>query len=156
MKKNKKLKKVEIFTDGACRGNPGPGGWAAVLRYKETKREICGSEPYTTNNRMELTAVIEALKRLKEPCDVTIYTDSQYVQKGIVQWLPLWKKRNWKTTSKTSVKNIDLWKSLDTEIRRHNVTWNWIKGHSGIPENERCDELARRAIEEMEKKWHEA
>ncbi len=154
-KKQEFQKKVEIFTDGACQGNPGPGGWAAILKYKNVRKEIFGSEPFTTNNRMELTAVIEAFRALKEPCDVTICTDSQYVKKGIVEWLPRWKKRNWLTASKSRVKNIDLWKTLDAESRKHRVTWKWIPGHSGIPENERCDLLAKEAIRKMQRKWRE-
>ncbi len=152
-KKRNNYKKVEIFTDGACQGNPGPGGWAAILNYKNVKKELSGAEPFTTNNRMELTAVIEALKALKEPCNVTIYTDSQYVQKGISEWLPKWKQRGWLTSTKNKVKNVDLWKILDREASKHSVTWKWVRGHSGIPQNERCDHLAKMAIENMKKKW---
>ena len=153
MSGKKPHKEVEIFTDGACVGNPGPGGWAAILRYKNVVKEISGAEPYTTNNRMELTAVIEALKALKEPCKVTICTDSQYVQKGITEWLRRWKKRNWLSTSKAKVKNVDLWKALDREASKHQVTWKWVRGHSGVRENERCDRLAKEAIEKMKKEW---
>jgi len=149
----KSPKEVEIFTDGACQGNPGPGGWAAILRYGKVVKEISGAEPFTTNNRMELTAVIEALKTLKEPCKVTISMDSQYVKKGITEWLPKWKQRNWLTVSKAKVKNIDLWKALDTEASKHVVTWRWIKGHTGIPENEKCDFLAKDAIKKMKVQW---
>lgn len=149
MVNQRKRKLVEIFTDGACRGNPGPGGWAAILRYKESKKEIYGAEPFTTNNRMELTAVIQALKALKEPCEVVICTDSRYVQKGIREWLSLWKKRNWMASSGTKVKNIDLWKSLEKEAGRHNISWKWVKGHNGLLENERCDELAKEAINRL-------
>ncbi len=153
MSGKKPHKEVEIFTDGACVGNPGPGGWAAILRYKNVVKEISGAEPYTTNNRMELTAVIEALKALKEPCKVTICTDSQYVQKGITEWLRRWKERNWLSTSKAKVKNVDLWKALDREASKHQVTWKWVRGHSGVRENERCDRLAKEAIEKMKKEW---
>ncbi len=153
---DKYRKEVIIFTDGACQGNPGPGGWAAVLKYRNVRKEISGAEPFTTNNRMELTAVIEALRALKEPCDVTICTDSQYVQKGITDWLHKWKKRNWLTTTKSRVKNVDLWKTLDAETRKHRVNWKWIRGHSGISENERCDLLAREAIRKMQEKWDSA
>ncbi|HDM77014.1 MAG TPA: ribonuclease HI [Deltaproteobacteria bacterium] len=152
-KKRNNYKKVEIFTDGACQGNPGPGGWAAILKYKNVEKELSGAEPFTTNNRMELTAVIEALKALKEPCKVTICTDSQYVQKGISEWLPKWKQRKWLTSTKNKVKNVDLWKILDREASKHHVTWKWVRGHSGIPQNERCDYLAKMAIENMKKKW---
>lgn len=139
-------KEVEIFTDGACSGNPGPGGWGAILRYRGVEREIAGYSPGTTNNRMEMTAVLEALKVLKEPCQVTIYTDSQYLRDGITKWIIKWKENGWKTANKLPVKNRDLWEALDQAIQQHEVNWVWIKGHNAHPENERCDELARTAI----------
>jgi ribonuclease HI len=140
---------VEVFTDGACRGNPGPGGWGAVLRYKNKERELYGGEAHTTNNRMELTAAIEALKALKQPCEVEITTDSQYVKNGINQWIANWKKRGWKTSDKKPVKNIDLWQQLDALASQHNVKWHWVKGHSGHLENERADALANKGIDEI-------
>lgn len=136
--------RVEIFTDGACSGNPGPGGWGAILRHKDTEKELSGGERETTNNRMELTAVIEALKALKKECDITLYTDSRYVMDGVTKWLPNWKKNNWRTSNKKSeVKNIDLWQTLDSLLDRHQIQWIWVKGHAGHPENERVDTLAR-------------
>jgi ribonuclease HI len=148
---NNKL--VDIFTDGACSGNPGPGGWGAILRVeaKEGRREkeIYGGERDTTNNRMELTAVIEALKTLKRPVKARVHTDSQYVQKGISEWIHSWKKRGWRTASKQPVKNEDLWRVLDEEAARHHVEWIWVRGHAGHVENERADELARRGIESI-------
>ncbi len=143
------MKKVEIFTDGGCRGNPGQGGWGAILRYGEHEKELWGSAPETTNNRMELTAVIEALKALKEPVEVTIYTDSQYVKNGVTQWMPNWKRNGWTTASKQPVKNRDLWEALDRELQRHRVHWQWVKGHAGHPENERADALANKAMDEL-------
>jgi ribonuclease HI len=143
------LKQVEIFTDGACRGNPGPGGWGALLRYGEVERELYGGESETTNNRMELRAAIEALKALKEPCAVTLTTDSVYVRNGITQWLQGWKKKGWKTAGKKPVKNIDLWQALDEQNQRHQVDWHWVKGHSGHRENEIADQLANRGIDEL-------
>lgn len=140
-------KKVKIFTDGACSGNPGPGGWAAILRYKKTEREISGYSPETTNNKMEMTAVIEALRRLKEPCDVVIFTDSTYLKNGITTWIHGWKRNGWKTRDKAPVKNRELWEALDAESKKHRITWQWVQGHAGHPENERCDELARGEIE---------
>jgi ribonuclease HI len=140
---------VEVFTDGACRGNPGPGGWGVVLRYQNKEKELYGSEIHTTNNRMELTAAIEALDALKRPCEVVITTDSQYVKNGINQWITNWKKRGWKTADKKPVKNIDLWQRLDALVSRHDVKWHWVKGHSGHPENERADALANRGIDEL-------
>ena len=138
------MPRVEIFTDGACSGNPGPGGWGAILRYKDIEKELSGGEIETTNNRMELTAVIEALKALKTCCVISLYTDSKYVMDGVNQWLPNWKKNNWRTTNKKSeVKNIDLWQQLDELLIRHEILWNWVKGHNGHPENERVDKLAR-------------
>jgi len=140
------MKQIEIYTDGACSGNPGPGGWGALLRYKGTEKELSGGAAETTNNRMELQAVIEGLKALSQPCHVTVYSDSKYVLDGITKWLEGWKARNWKTAAKKPVKNVDLWQELDEEIVRHDITWKWVKGHSGHPENERADELARNGI----------
>ena len=138
---------VEIYTDGACSGNPGAGGWGAILRYGKTEKELSGAEAETTNNRMELTAVIEALKALTRDCDIVIHTDSRYVMDGVQSWLPNWKKNNWRTSNKKSaVKNIDLWQQLDELLSRHKIRWIWIKGHNGHPENERVDKLARDAI----------
>jgi len=145
---------VEIYTDGACRGNPGPGGWGAILRSGTHHRELKGAEPLTTNNRMELTAAIQALAALKRPCSVTLYTDSQYVRKGILEWMPQWKLRDWRTADKKPVKNVDLWKALEQEIARHRVEWHWVKGHAGIPGNEHADRLANEAIDEMRQKGH--
>jgi len=138
--------KVEIFTDGACSGNPGPGGWGAVLRYGDHEKEMNGGEVETTNNRMEMMAVIEALSALKKPCHVDLYTDSVYVKDGVTKWLEGWKAKNWRTASKKPVKNQDLWERIDSAIQRHNIEWHWIKGHAGHPENERADELARAGI----------
>ena len=140
---------VELYTDGACSGNPGPGGWGAILRHKTTEKELCGGEPDTTNNRMEMTAVIEGLKALKRACKVAVYTDSQYVQKGITEWIWGWKKRGWKTADNKPVKNAELWQLLDKEASRHKVTWHWVKGHAGHPENERADALARKGLEAL-------
>ena len=140
------MAQVEIFTDGACSGNPGPGGWGAILRYGETVRELSGGEADTTNNRMELTAAIEALNALKRPCDIVLTTDSTYVKDGITSWIDEWKKRGWKNSQKKPVKNEDLWKALDAARSRHTVEWKWVKGHAGHAENERCDELARLAM----------
>ena len=139
-------KRVEIYTDGACSGNPGPGGWGSVLLYNGHRRELSGGERQTTNNRMELMAVIQALEVLKRPCDVTLHTDSTYVMKGMTEWLENWKRRNWRTADKKPVKNVELWQRLEKAIHRHDVQWRWVRGHSGVPENERADELARRAI----------
>lgn len=144
-------KPVEIFTDGACRGNPGPGGWGVLLRFGDNIKEMYGSEKNTTNNRMELTAAIKGLAALKRSCHVIFTTDSEYVRKGITQWMDQWKKRGWKTTNKKPVKNQDLWEQLDIEVSRHEIIWHWVKGHSGHPENERADALANLAIDEMEK-----
>ena len=139
-------KAIHIYTDGACKGNPGPGGWGALLRYNGTEREIFGGEPETTNNRMELTAVIEALAALKRPCRVLLHTDSQYVQKGITEWLPGWKARGWRTAAKEPVKNSDLWRKLDEVVRGHDIDWIWVKGHAGHAGNERADALANRGV----------
>jgi len=141
---------VEIYTDGACRGNPGPGGWGAILRSGEHVKELKGAEPLTTNNRMELTAAIQALAALKRGCDVVLYTDSQYVRKGILEWMPQWKLRDWRTADKKPVKNVDLWQALEREIARHKIEWHWVKGHAGVPGNERADQLANAAIDEMQ------
>jgi len=140
---------VEIFTDGACRGNPGPGGWGALMRFNGVEKTLSGGELDTTNNRMEMTAVIEALKALSRPCEVAITTDSKYVKDGITQWIVQWKKRNWKTASKKPVKNQELWQKLDELVAEHNVSWHWVKGHSGHPENEKADELANEAIDKL-------
>lgn len=140
---------VEIFTDGACSGNPGPGGWGAILRTKGQEKELSGSEKQTTNNRMEMMAVIAALEALKRPCRVTITTDSQYVMKGMTEWLAGWKAKNWKTASKKPVKNVELWQRLDKAISPHTVEWQWVRGHQGHVENERADQLAVRAREQI-------
>jgi len=137
---------VEIFTDGACSGNPGPGGWGAVLRFRDVERELSGFEPGTTNNRMELMAAIVALETLKRPCRVRLHTDSRYVMDGITRWLPDWKRRQWRTADKKPVKNVDLWQRLEAALERHDVHWLWVRGHAGHPENERADALARAAI----------
>ncbi len=138
--------RVLLFTDGACSGNPGPGGWAALLRYRTQERELSGGEPATTNNRMEMLAVIHGLEALKRPMPVRIYTDSQYVMKGVTAWLAGWKRRGWKTADRQPVKNVDLWQRLETALSRHQVEWQWVRGHDGHPENERVDALARAAI----------
>lgn len=143
------MKEIEIFTDGACRGNPGPGGWGALLRFRDIERELYGGELETTNNRMELQAAIEALKALKEPCRVVLTTDSVYVKNGITTWLHSWKQKGWKTAGKKPVKNVDLWQALDEQNQRHEVDWQWVKGHSGHRENEIADQLANRGIDEM-------
>ena len=140
---------VEIYTDGACKGNPGPGGWGALLVCGEREKELCGGEPATTNNRMELTAVIRALEALKRPVRGRIYTDSQYVRQGVLEWLSQWKRRGWKTADKKPVKNQDLWQELDALTHKHELEWHWVKGHSGNAGNERVDELANRAIDAM-------
>ena len=140
---------VEIFTDGACSGNPGPGGWGAVLRWGNHERELYGGEVLTTNNRMEMTAAIEALSALKRPVTAIITTDSQYLRKGITEWLPAWKARGWKTADRKPVKNVDLWQRLEEAMAPHRVEWHWVKGHNGHPENERADALARRGIAEI-------
>jgi len=138
---------VEIYADGACKGNPGPGGWGVLLRAGGREKEMHGGEAQTTNNRMELTAVIEGLLALKEPSEVRVYTDSQYVQKGISEWIHNWKRRGWRTADKKPVKNEDLWRRLDEAAGRHRVQWFWVKGHAGHPENERADALANKGIE---------
>ncbi len=143
------LPQVEVFTDGACSGNPGPGGWGALLRFGTRERELVGAEPLTTNNRMELMAAIAALEALKRPAAVSLTTDSNYVKDGITKWLPAWKARGWKTADKKPVKNRDLWERLEPLCKRHSVTWHWVRGHDGHPENERCDALARGAIKAM-------
>jgi ribonuclease HI len=139
-------KVVHIYTDGACKGNPGPGGWGAVLAFNGTERELFGGEPATTNNRMELTAVIEALAALTRPCRVVLHTDSQYVQKGITEWIRGWKARGWRTAAREPVKNADLWKKLDEIVRSHDIEWIWVKGHAGHVGNERADALANRGV----------
>lgn len=141
------MKQVEIYTDGSCLGNPGPGGYGAILVYKQTRKELAEGYALTTNNRMELLAAIVALEALKSRCSVTLTTDSQYVRQGITQWLAGWKKKGWKTANKKPVKNQDLWQRLDKASQQHEIDWRWVKGHSGHPENERCDELARIAAE---------
>ncbi|MAY40814.1 MULTISPECIES: ribonuclease HI [unclassified Neptuniibacter] len=142
---------VEIFTDGACKGNPGPGGWGAFLRYDGAEKQICGGEENTTNNRMELMAAIVALETLNRPCDVVITTDSQYVRQGITQWLEGWKRKGWMNSQKKPVKNVDLWKRLDSATQPHSIEWKWVKGHSGHPENELADQLANKGVEELGK-----
>lgn len=140
------MTQVEVFTDGACSGNPGPGGWGAILRYGDTEKELSGGETETTNNRMEMMAAISALEALKRPVTVDIHTDSTYVRDGITKWIHGWKKRDWRTTDKKPVKNVDLWQRLEAAAAKHEVAWHWVKGHAGHPENERADELAREAV----------
>jgi ribonuclease HI len=140
---------VEIYTDGACKGNPGVGGWGALLIFKGVEKELWGGEADTTNNRMELTAAIRALAELKRECDVRLVTDSQYVMQGIQDWMPNWKKRGWKTAAKQPVKNADLWQQLDEQVGRHKVTWQWVRGHTGHPGNERADQLANRGVDDV-------
>ncbi len=142
---------VEIYTDGACSGNPGPGGWGALLRYGGREKTLSGAEANTTNNRMELTAAIKALESLTRPCKVTLFTDSVYVQKGITEWLKNWKRRGWKTADKKPVKNADLWRRLDAAAEAHDIRWRWVRGHSGHPENELVDALARKAIQTLKR-----
>lgn len=139
------MKSIEVHTDGACLGNPGPGGWGALLRYKGHERELAGGEVHTTNNRMELMAAIMGLETLSEPCNITLFTDSQYVRQGITEWMPSWVRRNWKTAGGDQVKNRDLWERLHAATQRHQIDWRWVKGHSGDPDNERVDQLARDA-----------
>ena len=143
--------KVIIHTDGACSGNPGPGGWGAILDYNGTRKEIYGGEPQSTNNRMELKAAIEALNILKRACIVEMHVDSQYVKDGITKWIHGWKRNGWKTADKKPVKNLEFWQALDEAIKRHEISWHWVKGHDGHPENERADELARLGIADMKK-----
>ncbi len=143
------MKQVQVYTDGACSGNPGPGGWGAVLRFGDKERELCGGADNTTNNRMELTAAIEGLRALNEPCEVVLTTDSTYVKDGITRWLANWKKNGWKTAAKKAVKNQDLWQELDLQTSRHTVQWQWVKGHSGHPENERADALANQGMDKV-------
>ena len=140
---------IEIYTDGACRGNPGPGGWAALLRKGEHEREISGAEALTTNNRMELTAVIRALEALRRPVEARLYTDSEYVRRGVSEWLPAWKARGWRTAERKPVKNQDLWQRLDELNAGHRIEWRWVRGHSGVPDNERVDRLANAAIDTL-------
>jgi ribonuclease HI len=140
---------LDVFTDGACRGNPGPGGWGALLRWGEKEREICAGERETTNNRMELTAVIRALEAITRPLPVRVHTDSTYVQQGISKWIHGWKKNGWKTSAKEPVKNVDLWKALDAIVAQHTVEWRWVKGHAGHEGNERADQLANRGLEQL-------
>jgi len=140
---------VEIFTDGACKGNPGPGGWGALLRYQGKEKTLFGGELDTTNNRMEMMAVIEALRSLKRPCDVILTTDSVYVKNGITSWISGWKKKGWKTAAKKPVKNVDLWKQLDEECAKHTIDWHWVKGHSGHRENEIADQLANQGVDQV-------
>lgn len=146
------MKHVIIFTDGACRGNPGPGGWGALLRYSGHEKILSGAEAHTTNNRMELMGAIQALATLREACRIDLYTDSQYVQKGISEWLAGWKKKNWKTAGNKPLKNLDLWQALDQEVARHTVSWHWVKGHSGHKENDLVDSVANQAIDDMLKR----
>ncbi|MFB3827282.1 MAG: ribonuclease HI [Bryobacteraceae bacterium] len=143
------MKKVKLITDGSCKGNPGPGGWACILRYNQHKREMWGCSPHTTNNRMELTAAIEGLRALKERCEVEIVTDSEYVKNGITGWIKGWKRRNWMTVQKKPVINQDLWQELDALAQKHATHWSWTKGHAGHRDNSRCDELAQRAAEQQ-------
>jgi ribonuclease HI len=140
---------VEIYTDGACRGNPGPGGWGVLLRYGDREKQLSGADPDTTNNRMELMAAIQGLESLKRPCSVCLYTDSTYVKNGISEWLPQWRRRNWRTASKKPVKNADLWQRLERATEMHDIEWVWVRGHSGHVENERVDLLARQAIDRL-------
>ena len=147
-------KQIEVYTDGACLGNPGPGGWGALLRWREVERELSGGEPDTTNNRMELMAAIAALEALREPCDVVLTTDSQYVRQGIMDWLANWIRRGWKTAGGDPVKNRDLWERLQAASAPHKIDWRWVKGHSGHPQNERVDVLARTAAEQIRDRKH--
>lgn len=141
------LKQIQIYTDGSCLGNPGPGGYGVVMRYKQHTKELSGGFALTTNNRMELLAAIIALESLKEPCKIVLTSDSQYMRQGITQWIHGWKKKGWVTSNKTPVKNVDLWQRLDKATQQHQIDWRWVKGHAGHPENERCDALAREAAE---------
>ena len=148
------MKKVQVITDGACSGNPGPGGWAAILRYNHHEKELWGSEPHTTNNRMEMTAAIEALRSLKENCEIEVVTDSEYLKKGITEWIHGWKRKGWMTAAKKPVVNQDLWRALDEQVGRHKTTWVWTKGHASHADNNRCDELATRAAKEQSRSAH--
>ena len=143
------MKSIEIYTDGACRGNPGIGGWGVIIQFKDNSKELFGGRAETTNNQMEMQAVIEGLKALKEPCKIILYTDSKYVMDGITAWIHGWKKNNWKTANKKPVKNMELWQELDQLVNQHEITWKWVKGHAGIPGNERADELANKGIENL-------
>ena len=143
------MKSIEIYTDGACRGNPGMGGWGAIIQFQNNSKELFGGRAETTNNQMEMQAVIEGLKALKEPCKIILYTDSKYVMDGITNWIHGWKKNNWKTANKKPVKNMGLWQELDQLANQHEITWKWVKGHAGIPGNERADELANKGIDNL-------
>jgi len=143
------MKSIKIYTDGACRGNPGIGGWGAIIQFQNNSKELFGGRAETTNNQMEMQAVIEGLKALKEPCRIILYTDSKYVMDGITTWIHGWKKNNWKTASKKPVKNMELWQELDQLVNQHEITWKWVKGHAGIPGNERADELANKGIDNL-------
>ena len=143
------MKKVKIYTDGGCEGNPGPGGWAAILIYGTVRKEISGADADTTNNRMELTAAIEALRALKQPCEIDLHTDSEYLRLGMTSWLVRWKAKGWRTATKKPVKNRELWEALDAQAARHLIHWHWVKGHNLQPENERCDQLAAEAISKL-------
>lgn len=143
------MKSIEIYTDGACRGNPGVGGWGTIIHYLDTSKELFGGSHETTNNQMEMQAVIEGLKALKEPCNITLYTDSKYVMDGITNWIHGWKQNDWKTANKKPVKNKELWQELDGLVSKHNIEWKWVKGHAGIPGNERADELANLGIDNL-------
>ncbi len=147
---------VVIYTDGGCQGNPGVGGWGVVLRYKTLRKEFSGGSPATTNNRMELTAAIESLKALTKPCEVALHTDSEYVRNGITKWLAGWKRNGWKTSTKQPVKNADLWRELDSHTARHAVSWKWVKGHAGVPDNEVCDQLAGAAMQAVRQQYSKA
>ena len=149
MRRLSELPHVTVFTDGACSGNPGPGGWGAILRFGDKEKELKGGEAHTTNNRMELMAAISALEALKKPCRVELYTDSQYLREGIMSWISNWKRNGWRTADKKPVKNIDLWQRLDAALKRHDVRWHWVRGHAGDLMNERADQLARDAIAEI-------
>ena len=143
------MKSIEIYTDGACRGNPGIGGWGTIIQFQNNSKELFGGRAETTNNQMEMQAVIEGLKALKEPCKIILYTDSKYVMDGITSWIHGWKKNNWKTSNKKPVKNMELWQELDQLVNQHEITWKWVKGHAGIPGNERADELANKGIDNL-------
>lgn len=149
----KKLKTVQIFTDGACKGNPGPGGWGVILRYGDEEKELCGGELHTTNNQMELKAALMGLRTLKQPCRVFIFTDSQYLQNGVTKWMKRWQRNGWKTADKKPVKNVALWQALQFELEKHQIDWHWVRGHSNHPENDRADALAneglRRALQKV-------